>query len=407
MAQTFVYKVRDRMGKAHTGQLEAESREAVVDKLRQSGLVVTRVEEKAQSSTVREAMANMVGVNAKDLAVLCRQFATMVGAGLPLLKCLDILIEQTSRPKLRHAIIQIRQEVESGIALSHSMSKHPTVFPTLMVAMVKAGETGGILEETLDRLAEHFENDYELREKIKNASSYPVIVCAIAVLVIVIMMAFVLPTFQSMLGTMGVELPLPTKILMAASNFMEKFIILIVMGLVLVGFAAIRYVRSPGGKRKYDRFILMKMPIIRGVVLKIGTARLCRTLSTLVQSGVPIMQAIEVSEATSGNSVIMEGLARAKDSIRSGAGLAKPLAATGIFNPMVTQMIAVGEETGTLDVMLKRVADFYEKEVKYTVDSLSSMIEPILVVFLGLVVGSMIVSILLPLLRIYDTVGKY
>lgn len=407
MAQTYLYKVRDQMGKAHAGQIEADSRAAAVEKLRQSGYLVTGLEEQVPSLAIKESLAAWGGITSKDMAVFCRQFSTMIGAGLPLLKCLSILVEQSSKTKLRQALAEVSREVESGSSLSAALNKHSAVFPPLMVAMIRAGETGGILEETLKRLAEHFEDDYELKEKIKNAATYPVIVLFIAVAVIVVMMAFVLPTFQSMLSTMGVELPLPTRILMAVSGFMQNYIVLIIILLVLAVAGAVRYVRTPGGKRQYDRFILMKMPVIRGVVLKIGTARLCRTLGTLVQSGVPIMQAIEVSEATTGNSVIVDALDIAKDSIREGAGLAKPLAATGIFSPMVTQMIAVGEETGALDVMLKRVAEFYEKEVKLTVASLSSMLEPVLVVFLGLVVGSMIISILLPLLKIYDSVGKF
>lgn len=407
MTQTYLYKARDQMGKAYSGQIEADSRSAAVEKLRQTGFLVTGLEEKAQSPTVRESFAALGGITSKDLAVFCRQFATMIGAGLPLLKCLSILVEQSSKAKLRKALEEAKREVEGGSSLSAALDQHTAIFPPLMIAMIKAGETGGILDETLNRLAEHFEDDYELKEKIKNASTYPVIVLCIAVAVIVIMMAFVLPTFQSMLSTLGVELPVATKILMAVSGFMQNYIVVIVILLVLAAIGAVRYVRTPGGKRQYDRFILMKMPIIRGVILKIGTARLCRTLGTLVQSGVPIMQAIEVSEATTGNSVIVDALDRARDSIREGAGLAKPLAATGIFSPMVTQMIAVGEETGALDVMLKRVAEFYEKEVKHTVANLSAMLEPVLVVFLGLVVGSMIISILLPLLKIYDSVGKF
>lgn len=405
MAQTFVYKVRDRMGKAHTGQIEADTRDAVVDTLRQKGYVVTRIEERTTTPTVSQAIAKMAAVNARDLSVLCRQFSTMVGAGLPLMKCLSVLIDQTYKVRLREAVEEVSREVESGSALSAALSKHDRVFPPIMVAMVRAGETGGILDETLARLAEHFEDEYELREKIKTATRYPLIVCAIAAVVVVIMMTFVLPTFEKMLTTMGVELPLPTKILMAGSMFMKKYV-LFLLGLMTLGVVwGVRYVRSFEGKRRYDRFVL-KIPLIRSSVLKISTARLCRTLGTLLQSGVPIMQAIEVSEATTGNSVIVEGLAKAKDSIREGGGIAGPLEATGLFNQMVVQMIAVGEETGTLDTMLKKVADFYEKEVKTSVENLSALLEPSLVVFLGLVVGGMIISILLPLLRIYESVGK-
>ncbi len=407
MAQTFVYKVRDKMGKLHSGQIEADSREAVVGKLRQNGYIVTMVEARTAARPAGEVFARWVSVGSKDLSLLCRQFATMIGAGLPLLRALSILIEQTSKRRLREALEEVRRDVESGSSLSAALQKHEKIFPPLMPAMVRAGETGGILDETLDRLAEHFEDEYELKEKIKNASAYPLIVCGIAVIVIAVMMTFVLPTFKTMLATLGVDLPLPTKILIAVSSFMKNYILLIIAVAALAAFGSVRYISSPEGKRKYDRFIIMKMPVIRDIVLKVGTARLCRTMGTLVQSGVPLMQAIEVSEAVTGNSVIVEALARAKESIREGAGLARPLADTGVFSPMVTQMIAVGEETGTLDNMLKKVAGFYEREVKDSVSSLSSTIEPVLVVFLGVVVGSMIVSILLPLLRIYDTVGKY
>jgi len=331
----------------------------------------------------------------------------MVGAGLPLLRALSILIEQTSRRRLREALEEVKRDVESGSSLSTALQKHEKIFPPLMPAMVRAGETGGILDEAMNRLAEHFEDEYELKEKIKNASTYPLIVCGIAVIVIVVMMTFVLPTFRTMLATLGVDLPLPTKILIAVSSFMKNYILLIIAAVALAVYGVARYVSSPEGRRKYDRFVITKVPVIRDIVMKVSVARVCRTMGTLVQSGVPLLQAIEVSEAVSGNSVIVEALARARESIREGAGLAGTLADTGVFSPMVTQMIAVGEETGTLDTMLKKVAGYYEREVKDAVGGLSSTIEPVLVVFLGVVVGSMIISILLPLLRIYDTVGKY
>jgi len=394
------------MGKLHAGLLEAESREAVVEKLRQSGYIVTRVEARVNSPTVGESLSRWVAVTAKDLSVLCRQFSTMVSAGLPLLKSLAILSQQTSRPRLREAVEDIRREVESGSALSSAIQRHPRLFPPIMAAMIRAGETGGILDDALERLAEHFENEYELREKIKTATRYPLIVLGIAVIVIIIMMAFVLPTFEKMLTSMGVELPLITKVLMTVSSFMKEYIVFIIGGLTLAVVFAVRYVRSPEGKREFDKLVL-KLPVIKNIAVKIATARLCRTLGTLVHSGVPIIQAIEVSEATSGNSVIIDGLARAKDSIREGEGIAGPLESTGVFSPMVIQMIAVGEETGNLDGMLKKVAEFYEKEVKYTADNLSSMIEPLLIGILGTVIGGMIISILLPMLKIYESVGKY
>ncbi len=406
MAQTFTYKVRDQLGKVHTGEVEADNQEALIGKLRESGYIVTQVEAKVGSPTVGESFSKWTSVNAKDLSVLCRQFATMVGAGLPLLKCLGILIEQTSKAKLKEALDDVRREIESGSALSTALAKYELIFPPIMIAMVRAGETGGILDETLDRLAQHFEDDYELHEKIKTATRYPMIVVGIALIAIVIMMTFVLPTFEKILNGMDVELPFITKILMGTSNFVKNnfFIIFIVLAIIVV--ALVRYFRSPTGKLAYDKLVL-ELPIIKNIVLKVSTARLCRTLGTLLHSGVPIMQAIEVAESTSGNSIIVKGLEKAKDSIREGEGIARPLETTGVFAPMVTQMIAVGEETGNLDQMLTKVADFYEKEVKYIVENLSSLIEPILIVFLGVVIGGMILSILLPLLKIYESVGSF
>lgn len=405
MAQTFAYKVRDQLGRVHSGQIEADSKEAVVDKLRQNGYIVTKIEPKVSSPTVTETFSKWAAINAKDLSITCRQFSTMVNAGLPLLKCLTILIEQTSKPKLRNALEDVRREVESGNALSGAMGKHDSIFPAIMISMVRAGETGGILDDALERLAIHFENEYELKEKIKTATRYPLIVLGIALIVIIIMMAFVLPTFEKMLLSMGVELPLITKILMNSSAFIQQYFLIIVVLLGLAVIGTVQYIRTPEGKAKLDRFLL-KVPIIKDIVLKVSTARLCRTLGTLIHSGVPIMQALEVSEATAGNSVIALGLSKAKESIREGEGIAKPLEATGVFSPMVTQMIAVGEETGNLDGMLKKVADFYEREVKYVVDNLSTLVEPMLVVFLGVIIGGMIISILLPMLTIYESVGK-
>lgn len=405
MTQTFAYKVWDNMGNPHSGQIEAESREAVVERLRRSGYVVTKVESTVTSMSVGEAVGQWSSVTTKDLSILCRQFATMVGAGLPLLKCLSILTDQTSKMKLREALEEVRKEVESGSSISAAFAKHDSIFPTIMVAMVRAGETGGILDEVLARLADHFENEFELQQKIKTATRYPMFVFGLAVVVIFIMMAFVMPKFTKMLTSMGVELPLPTKIMLACSQFLKNNLLIILVMTVASVYMVVRYIKSPEGKLQFDRF-LFRVPVIKGIVTKIATARLCRTLGTLVNSGVPIIQALEVSEATADNAVIMEGLSRARDSIREGEGLARPLMATGVFSPMVIQMISVGEETGSLDNMLQKVADFYEKEVKYVVDNLSTLIEPFLIVFLGVVIGGMIISVMLPMIKIYESIGQ-
>ncbi len=403
MVKTFVYKVRDQLGRAYAGEIRADTKEAVVQRLRENGYIVTKVEAKTATPTVSETFSGLMPVNARDLSVMCRQFAAMINAGLPLLKSLSILAEQTSKPRLRTALADITREVEAGSSLWGAFTKYPAIFPPLMMAMIRAGETGGILAEVLNRLAKHFEKEYELKEKIKTATGYPFVVSLFALAALAVMIIFVIPAFADMLNSLNIEPPLPTRVLMAGSTLLKKYFLIVLLALALAVAALARYLRSPQGKKDLDRVIL-RIPVVKEVVRKIATARLTRTLGTLLGSGVPVMQALEVAEETSGNSAIIKGLARAKDSIREGEGLAGPLKATEVFYPMVIQMITVGEETGNLDSMLKKVADFYEKEAKYTLDNFSTLVEPLLIGFLGVVVGGMIISFLWPLLKIYESV---
>ncbi len=403
MAINFVYKVRDQLGRAFTGKIRADSRDAVIERLRENGYIVTSLEAKTTTPTVNEAFSRLMAVNARDLSIMCCQFSAMMNAGLPLLKTLSILEEQTSKIKLSLALADIGREVENGSSLSVAFSKHPSVFPPLMVAMIRAGETGGILDEVLDRLAEHFEKEYELKQKIKTATRYPFVVVLFAIAALAVMITFVVPAFADVLSSLNIEKPLPTKVLMATSALIKKYFVPVILAIAMVLTGIVYYLRTPQGKKDMDRMVL-RIPIAKDVIRKIAIARLSRTMGALLGSGVPIIQALEVSEEISANSVIIQGLGRARDSIREGEGLAGPLEATEVFYPMVIQMITVGEETGNLDTMLKKVADFYEREAKYTLENFSTLIEPVLIGFLGIVVGGMIMSFLWPLMKIYENV---
>lgn len=404
VAHTYLYQVRDNRGKLQIGELEAEDQDTAVLRLRQNGLIVTKVEKKTSAPTVEDAWANLRSVSLKDLSIFARQFATMVGAGVSLVKCLAILSEQTSNSKLKGALEEVRYDVESGTALSYALSKHKQIFPHIMLAMVRAGEVGGVLDEVMERLAEHFEKEHELHEKIKSATRYPMIVMAFAILVVIVLFTFVLPGFEKMFESSNAELPTITKITLGIGHFMQANILWILL-VMLVGIVVlVKYLRTAEGKERFDR-LLINVPVFGPLTVKVGISRVSRTLATLLHSGVPIVQAIEISHQTAGNVVISTALLQVRDSIAKGQGMAGPLQQSGVFPPMVTQMIAVGEETGSMDTMLSKVADFYEKEVKYMTDNLSALIEPFLVAFLGIVVGLIVLSIMLPMAEISGAAG--
>lgn len=404
MAHTYVYQVRDNRGKAQTGEIEAEDHDTAVLRLRQNGFIVTKMEKKTVAPTVEDAWANLRSVSLKDLSIFARQFSTMVGAGVSLVKCLAILSDQTVNVKLKTALEEVRYEVESGTALSFALAKHKNIFPHIMITMIRAGEAGGVLDEVLERLAEHFEKEHELREKIKSATRYPMIVLVFAVLVIIVLFTFVLPSFEKMFQSSSAELPTITKIILGIGHFMQANIWWILIVLVAGVIALVKYLGTSEGKEQFDRFVV-NVPVFGPLAIKVGIARVSRTLATLLHSGVPIVQAIEVAHQTAGNVVISNALLQVRESIAKGQGMAGPLQQSGVFPAMVTQMIAVGEETGSMDTMLTKVADFYDKEVKYMTDNLSTLIEPFLVLFLGIVVGFIVISIMLPMAELSTSPG--
>jgi type IV pilus assembly protein PilC len=404
MPTTYAYRVRDRQGKLLGGTLEADNEQAVVAKLRQLGYAPVSIE--AEKSAGLKAEIRLPGsgrVKLKDLAVFSRQFATMINSGLSLLRALTILGEQTANKRLAQIILLVRAEVEKGISLSAAMAKHPKAFNRLYVSMVRAGEVGGFLDQVLVKVAETFEKEVALRGKIKSAMTYPVVVFAMVLMIVAAMLLFIVPTFESLYESLGGTLPLPTRVLMGASNALRRFFPLLVVAVVLLVFAFRRWKATTRGRYTIDKFKL-KVKVFGPLFHKSALSRFSRTLSTLIRSGVPILQALEIVGETVNNSVISRAVHDVQDSVREGESLATPLSKHATFPPMVVQMMAVGEETGALEVMLAKVADFYDQEVEAAVASLTSLIEPILIAVMGAAVGGMVVALYMPLFNIINLV---
>ena len=396
MAKTYIYKARDRTGQVLSGNIIAESEAAVAAYIRDKGYFVTQIKVQKASSSLRELLYSLQRVSIKDLAVFCRQFSTMVDAGLSLVVCLSILIDQTYNPKLKAALQVIYKKVQEGETLSKAMEEHPKIFPSMMVSMIGAGEVGGVLDVVLERLAVHFEKEHKLNEKVKSAMTYPAVVISMAILSLGFILTFVLPTFVEMFKNMNVELPLPTRIMLAISGFLRENLLVIAVLLAVVSYAAYKLLDNPEIRKKLDPVIL-RLPVFGMLSRKIAIARFSRTMSTLVRGGVPIITALDVVKKTTANTLMIKALTGAQASIKEGLGLANPLGASNIFTPMVVQMVSVGEETGELDKMLDKIADFYESDVDDIVSRLSSMLEPILVGVMGVVIGMIIISIVLPM----------
>lgn len=393
----FTYKVRDTAGRTLTGIIEAESEANVVEHLRgRDYFIVDIKEKKVNNFSINVPKKMSRGVKSKDLAVFCRQFATLMNAGVPILTCLQILQEQAENLKLQETLANVMGRLESGRSLADSVRAYPKIFPEIFVNMVETGEIGGVLDEVLERLAAHFEREHDIGEKVKSAMTYPVAILVIAVLAITFMLIYILPTFVGMLGQSGGTLPLPTRIVMGLSSLLQNFwwAMLILTAGLIYGLGKVR--ERPEGKEKIDEIIL-KLPVAGQLVQKMIISRFARTLGTMLKSGVPIIEALETVKKTVGNEVVARELDLAKENIIRGKGIAEPLKGSGVFPQMVTQMIAVGEETGALDTLLERVAFFYDREVDNIVNRLSTLIEPIMIVGLGAVLGFMIIAMMLPM----------
>lgn len=399
MAATFVYRVRDKQGKVISGSLEGDSLTTVATKLRQMGYVVIDVSEKSLASRdiVIPGFSNRVKL--KDLTIFSRQFATMINSGLSLTKALAILAAQTENKALAKIIGEILQDVEKGRSLSESMLKHSSIFPNIFINMVKAGEAGGVLDEVLMRVADHFENETAIRSKIKSAMAYPTAMFGLSLALTFVMITFIVPVFANMFSQMGGTLPLPTQILVNLSAFMQGYWWLILLVVVGAWFAFRSYKKTEKGRMNVD-IVKLRIPIFGKLIRKMAIGRFSRTFGTLLSSGVPILQALDIVADSAGNAVVARAVKATRASIKEGEAIAKPLMSDKVFPPMVVQMIAVGEETGALDTMLSKIADFYDREVATSVDTLTSVLEPLLIVFMGGMIGSVIVSLYLPMFQI-------
>ncbi len=395
----------DPNGRTVNGTLEADSFELVRAKLSDLSYHVLSIRQSRGGASLKEALNNMQRVKLRDLVMFSRQFATMVDAGLSVVKCLDILQKQTRNTKMKEVIGEVKRDVAGGMSLTEALQKHPRIFSPLYVNMIRSAEAGGILDTVLDRLSGFLEKEQETRNKIKSAMTYPAVVFTFAMLMLVGLLFFVLPKFKGIFETMGLQLPLTTKILLNSSTYMKQYwyvaIVMMAGTVVIIKMAA----RTEKGKYAIDNMKL-KMPIFGDLMLKTAVSRFARTFGTLISSGVPVLRALEIVSDTAGNRVVAETVVRARHSIKEGEKISTPLFGSRIFPVMVTQMIAIGEETGRLDQMLVKVANFYDDEVDNTLKSLTSLIEPLMIVGLGLIVGFIAVSVISPIYSLVGSLGS-
>jgi len=401
----FQYKARDTQGRSRTGVLEADNQAVVLERLRTSQLMPIEIKQKKGANL--SADIRIPGITdriaLKDVAVGSRQLSTMINAGLPLLRALTVMTEQTENKALAKTWDQVRQDVQVGASFSAALQKHPKAFNQLYVAMVKAGETGGVLDSVLLRVADTLEKQVELRNKVKSAMTYPVMVAILVFLILMAILLFVVPTFQELYAGLGGTLPVPTRILLFLSKVVQRFFVFVILGLVGAGFLFRRSIATEKGRAVFDR-VKLKMPIFGQLFRKVAMSRFARTLGVLMKSGVPVLQSIEITQDTVGNKVVAAALGDVQTSVREGETIAGPLSRHPVFPPMVVQMLAVGEETGAVDNMLEKVADFYDSEVDATVQSLTSLIEPLLIAVLGAVVGGILISLYLPMFQLINLI---
>ncbi|MDQ1628910.1 MAG: type pilus assembly protein PilC [Actinomycetota bacterium] len=402
---TYQYSVRDRAGKIVSGQLDAESQASVVEKLKTMGYAPLHVSEKKSRGMNTEISIPGMGtkIKLKDLAVMSRQFAVMINSSLSLLRALTILSEQTENKELSRVLDEVSNDVEAGLALSAAMGKHPNAFPPLMVNMIRAGEVGGFLDAVLLQLAENYEAEVKLRAKVKSAMTYPVVVFVIAILAVVGMLLFIVPVFAHMFDDLGGTLPAPTRVLVFLSGAMKIIAPVGLVAVVAFFFTWPKIKHKPQVRNVLDP-IKLKAPIFGKLTQKIALSRFSRNLGTMMRSGVPILQSLEIVSATTGNVVLERAIKDVEESVRNGESLAKPLEQHSVFPPMVVQMMSVGEDTGALDAMLHKISDFYDQEVEATTEALTSLIEPLMIAVLGGIIGSMIIALYMPIFGVFKLI---
>ena len=400
---TFAYTGRKRSGEIVTGEQVSDTTENAVAALRKEQILVTRIRPiEARAKPVAKPLKRGRKVKAKNLAIFTRQFSVMIDAGLPLVQCLEILGNQEEDKHFAKTILETRGDVESGASLADAMRKHPGAFDSLFTNMVAAGEAGGILDAILKRLAVYIEKNVKLKGQVKSAMIYPIAVISIAVIVIIVILWKVIPTFAALFAGLGAQLPLPTRVVIWLSGAVVTFMPVIIVGAVAISYGLKQYYRTEGGRHAIDRLAL-RAPVVGGILRKIAVARFCRTLSTLISSGVPILDGLDITAKTSGNAIVEDAILQTRASIERGETIAQPLKETGVFPAMVSQMIGVGEATGALDIMLAKIADFYEEEVDTAVAGLLTLMEPLLIAFLGGAVGGIVIAMYMP---IFDLISK-
>jgi type IV pilus assembly protein PilC len=402
---TFEYKVRDSAGKMKTGTLEAETSAQVASKLKGMGYAPLSISE-SKAGMSKELTIPGFGkkkVKLKDLAVFSRQFATMINAGLSLLRALNILVDQTENKELARVLGELRNDIETGNSLSGAMSKHPEVFPPLMVNMTKAGEVGGFLDMVLMQIAENYEAEVKLRGKVKSAMTYPVVVFIMAILAVVGMLIFIVPVFDAMFKDLGATLPLPTRFLVFLSGQVKIFVPLGIIGAIVYSVVWKRIKRDERVRSVVDP-IKLKAPVFGPMFQKIALARFARNLGTMIRSGVPILQSLDIVADTCGNIVLTKAVRAVQEAVRTGESITAPLKDHAVFPSMVVQMMAVGEDTGALDAMLAKIAEFYDQEVESTTESLTALLEPLMIAFMGAIIGGMIVALYMPIFAIFSLV---
>ncbi|MDP9342462.1 MAG: type II secretion system F family protein [Actinomycetota bacterium] len=401
-SSTYAYRVRDGKGKLVSGSLVGDNEQVVMSKLREMGYVPISVSEKKAGLNV-EIQLRPGHVKPKELSVFSRQFATMVNSGLPILRALAILSDQTESKNLAKVITEVRIDVERGSSLSGAMAKHPKAFNNLYTAMIRAGETGGVLDSVLLRLADNMEREVELRQRIKSAMTYPVVVLCMVTLIMMAMLLFIVPQFKNIYATLGGQLPIPTRLLLGISNLVRTYWYMWVVATVVGVILFRRYKKTPHGRAQLDA-LKLKVPVFGGLFHKSALSRFAGTLSILLRSGVPILQSLDIVTETVNNAVLSRAVGDIQGSVKEGESIAGPLSKHGVFPPMVVQMLAVGEETGAVDTMLEKVAQFYDNEVAATVDALTSLIEPLMIAVIGGAVGLAVIALYLPMFNVINLI---
>ncbi len=406
----YTYKARNMSGAVVTGTIEAESQRSVILRLKQQHLMVISADEEKLNPFVdalsKVSLSILGKVGLKDLVLFSRQLSTLINAGIPIVQCLNVLIDQVENKSFKSIIMIIREDIEKGASITMALGKHPAVFNQLYTSMVKSGESGGVLDEVLERISSYLESVQALRRKVRSAMAYPAVVSFVAIGIVIFLLTFVIPAFEGVFDSFGAKLPLPTQILINCSKLMRMYLPwMFLIAVIVFFFLRLLVTKTEKGRITFDSLCL-KIPIFGALFRKIAVSRFARTLGTLVRSGVSILEALEIVAKTSGNKIVELAVMGARSSIREGERITDPLRECGVFPPMVIQMVSVGEETGALDNMLMKVADYYDREVDMTVSTLASLIEPLLIVVLGIVVGTIVICMYLPIFMMSSVISR-